>query len=771
MERHAAGNIEQNRWYLFLHFFPFKLILLHLKHNHFFLLLWVAVFSLVARMAALKYGVPYLLLAPEYQNEVGIWAHIIMGFSVGGFIMAFNIYSYMMYGFKFPFIATLSRPFLKFCINNFIIPLAFIVLHVYNMADLQLNEELISGKQVFINVLGYLLGCLIFFSLSLYYFFRTNRDIFRMKPETRRKLLWWRRKSAYAHVDGPAVKTTFRKRRKGEPISMEHGWYVSAYLTQTLQLRLARTPEHYDEQTLRRVFSQNHLNASLYELALLISFIALGSLRDFSFFAIPAGASLLLTFTLIVMIYSVFFSYFRWWTPTVLIAIVLAFNALSAEFDFLRFKSYAYGMDYDGEPAPYTIDRMRKLTASDVVNADKQRGEVQLSHWKAKFADEQKPKLVLINVSGGGLRSTYWSFRVMQVLDSLSGGQLMNHVNMITGSSGGMMGLAYFRELHKQRVEGIDVNVCSHYYLDELGRDILNPIALSIATTDMFVRYQFFNDGPYRYSKDRGYAFERKYNENTLGLLENKRLRDYELSEYAGLIPVMVLSPTIINDGRRLIIASQPVSYLCAPDSLPGSVYSASPENIEFTRLYNDQDAWNLRFTSAIRMSATFPYVMPMVSLPSSPRVEIMDAGLRDNLGLKLSLQYLDAFSAWIKENTSGVLIIRIRDSEKNRETEEGVGSLMYRILRPFGSLYGNFIQTQEFDTDQMLSYFRRSCGYPIELREISLSRSERSISLSWHLTALEKKNIRQCAVSDATISVCNAILGDLGIDPVSGHK
>ena len=58
-----------------------------------------------------------------------------------------------------------------------------------------------------------------------------------------------------------------------------------------------------------------------------------------------------------------------------------------------------------------------------------------------------KPKLIIINTSGGGLRSALWTFYSLQYADSLLHGELLKHTELITGASGGMLGAAYLREL------------------------------------------------------------------------------------------------------------------------------------------------------------------------------------------------------------------------------------------------------------------------------------------------------------------------------------
>ena len=116
---------------------------------------------------------------------------------------------------------------------------------------------------------------------------------------------------------------------------------------------------------------------------------------------------------------------------------------------------------------------------------------------------------------------------------------------------------------------------------------------------------------------------------------ENRRLSDYSLAELNAQIPMMIFSPTVVNDGRRLLISSQPISYLTqATNSKYTSSYS-SIEDLEFNSLFKENNSKNIKMLSVLRMNATFPYILPMVLLPTEPSIEIMDAGIRDNFGMK----------------------------------------------------------------------------------------------------------------------------------------
>ena len=212
----------------------------------------------------------------------------------------------------------------------------------------------------------------------------------------------------------------------------------------------------------------------------------------------------------------------------------------------------------------------------------------------------------------------------------------------------------------------------------------------------------------------------------------------------------MVFTPTIINDGRRMVISSQPVSYLCKNRAPLGVQSSPLAEDVEFGRMFEEQHASNLRFTSALRMSATFPYVLPTVTLPTAPPIDLMDAGLRDNFGVKTSLQFLYEFRNWISTNTSGVVIVQVRDIQKDFIARSKAPTLVDQFTAPLGSMYGNFTRMQDYNADQMIRYF--STWYETEIDVITLQlyqEQESKISLSWHLTEAEKRRITEAVTSE----------------------
>ncbi|MBL7952881.1 MAG: hypothetical protein JNM62_14320 [Flavobacteriales bacterium] len=733
-----------------LYFFPFQLLVLHLKKNHLLLFMWLILFAYITESMGVKYGVPYLFLYPEYFGNVGFLSYAITGFALGGFITAFNLYSYAMHGYRFPFIATIARPFLKFNINNAVIPGFFIATFLICSARFQYLKELETVPAIIWHLTGFVFGILLFLALALLYFTRTNTDIIKMlgsEAEAHRPVEPLVDIIGPQHDAPPQRKVEQRKAMRWvRRQQRSEKWRVETYLTPRLRIMLARSSAHYDKELLRDVLWQNHINGAIFEVVLVLSFIALGAFSDFRFFAIPAGASAFLLLTMFIMVISALFSWLQGWTGTVIMVLIIGLNLLSQYTDRFLYDNQAYGLNYAAEPATYDRQTIAAL-ASDTDAAEKDANDLlpTLEQWKQDnlaLAGKDKPKLLILNTSGGGLRSTLWTLRCLQHADSLLGGGLMERTMLMTGSSGGLIGAAYYRQLFLAELEGKDIDRNDPALLEEVATDMLNPLAFSFVTNDMFVRYRTVDDGDLHYTLDRGYAFERRLNESTRGLLD-VRLGDLGQPEREARIPLMALSPASINDGRRLVIASLPMAFLTniRPDGELRSV--GQPEAIEFRRLFQEQGADNLKFTSALRMNATFPYITPIVSLPSQPPMRVMDAGLRDNYGYRISLAFLHTFRHWISENTSGVVVLQLRDTQKELEVKPSSGSLVGRMLDPVGSVYDNVVRVQDQDYDFML---RQACAwtdFPMEVIDIQLRHDEsEQISLSWHLTALERKRV-----------------------------
>ncbi len=723
---------------LIFRFFPVQLLVLQFKKNLLTIIFWSIIFGFVTESIASKYGVPYLFLAPEYMGEVSFYSFVLLGFATGGFIMAFHTYSYSMLGPMFPFLATLHRPFFKFCINNSTIPGIFIILFIVKFSIFQVQEELAPVGELLLDILGYLLGITVFLVLSLLYFFRVNKNVITITG------------GKQGPIEEP-INTTFNKPNPWYSTFMrKKTFHTDVYIGSGFRFKKSRDISHYDEETIQKVFTQNHFNASYFEIAMVLGFFLLGIFREFPFFVIPAGASILLLFTIFLMIISAAYSWFKGWTFAILFSAFLLFNYLSYNIPWLQSKSYVYGLQYSGEPVEYNLKVLSNIIDNKSSIMQDLDNQIRImENWKDR-TDDEKPKLVIINCSGGGLRSALWTFNVLQNIHKETGGSFFKNVKMVTGASGGMIGAAYFRELYLLEQQGEIDNLLEEQYRSKISLDLLNFMSFTIATNDIFIRYQKVHDGKESYTKDRGYSFEQSLNRNT-DFVMDKRLGDYTEAEYYSHIPQLVLTPTIINDGRRLIISSSPMNFINRVKKMSPRGLPLSYENVEFQKLLKNKDPMNTKFTSALRLNATFPYIMPMVSLPTKPSLEIMDAGLRDNYGAKFTVDYILSLKDWIEAYTSGIVLVEIRDTQKDYHilTDKGL-SLLDKLLMPLGNFYGNFPRAQDFDKDELLATLNSNLDTPFHVISFNLKKSPKeNISLSWHLTTREKNVINEAIFND----------------------
>lgn len=738
---------------IFYYSFPIQLLLNHIRANQVLLLCWILLFAIVTENFGNVFGIPYLFLDPEYNKEVNFWSFFIIGIALGGFIMAFHITCYIVDGPKFGFLGILSRPFTKFSINNAIIPTLFLIVYIASMVRFQSNDEQNQAASILSNVLGLLSGCFAMFTILFSYFRITNKDIFRYvaanvdKRLRRSKITRGRIMNRYKHAKKDAVE-------------------VRSYFDVSIRLQPAIELPHYlSKASILKVFDQNHLNSVIIETFALLVLLLIGIFRETPAFQFPAAASSLLLFTIFIMLAGAVSFWFKTWAASAVIILVLIVNVL-VEKEFITKIYKAYGLSYDIEKADYSVDRISAINSPTNFERDKTETLKILENWKNKqitTSTNSKPKMIFVCSSGGGQRSALWTFNALQTADNITNGNLMRHTFLMTGASGGLIGASYYRELHLRKQQGNSLSLNSPVYLHNIAQDILNPIIFSLAVNDLFIRYQHFDYAGISYPKDRGYAFEAQLNKNMGGFL-NKSLGDYAAPEKESLIPMMIISPIIVNDGRKLYISPHHVSYMNLKDRVANDVGKGKVKGIDFRYLFENHGADSLRFLTALRMNATFPYITPNVTLPTSPSIDMMDAGLSDNFGVSDALTFLSVFREWINENTSGVIILSLRDSEKNPVIiKKSAPSLFEKIFTPVRSLYNNWSNIQDINNDNQLELARiwfEGDIHRIDLEYITTSaiqentadtisnneiRKEKEVeraSLSWHLTDFEKDNI-----------------------------
>lgn len=733
--------------------FPVQLLLNNFRRNHVLMLCWVILFAMITGNFGKLIGIPYLFLDPEYLNEVGFSSFLIMGIMVSGFTAAYNITSYITDGHRFSFVAALPNPFNKFSRNNALIPLLFFVTYLYQIIRFQINNEFTTGIELAIDIAGFLTGIAIMAGILQVYFIFTQKDIFKYMV------------CRLDEVGKKTVNITRASLMKKSDLARKKQVRVDNYLTHSLRFRkLHDEKDFYDKEAIQKVFDQNQFNLVLIELLIFGMVLLLGIFKDYPSFQLPAAASAMIFLTIFVMLTGAFTYWFGGWSTTSALALFLVLNYFVGE-GLLTKKYPAFGLDYSSAPAVYTIDNLKVHTDSTAIGLSQRHTLEVLGNWKKKFEPGSKPKMVFICASGGGKRAALWTLTALQTADSLSGGKLIDQTVLITGASGGLIGASYFREAVLRSKMGQPVNPHSAEHREKIATDNLNPLIFSLLANDLFVGFTRFEYQGHSYLKDRGYTFEEQLNLDTEGMLD-KPLADYYDPEVQAIIPMMILSPTIVNDGRKLYISAQPVAYMNS-DILNFPDYGNHKlSGVDFQLLFENHGAPSLRFLSALRMNATFPYITPNTTLPTQPTIRIMDAGISDNFGIMDAVRFIYSFRDWIAANTSGILILSIRDSPKlTAVAEEQGNTIIDDFTQPISSVYNNFENFQDITGDNLVGYARTWFKAPIERIDIqytpmsyipmlqnmdSLRQHNTRASLSWRLTTREKQGVIETIRLDA---------------------
>ena len=716
--------------------FPIRLLILHFRNHLMLIGLWVFLTLLMTGAAGRFFGIYYLLLTPEYHGEVNFWSFFITGAACGAFFLIWNLTTYLLSAHRFPFLATLEAPFTKFGINNFIIPLAFLVTFLIASTRFQWFDELTDGWEIVLNIGGFLGGMLAMIGLLAAYLHLTNKNIAsflrpgEFVPRPGSKLL----------APGYRLPTLWEIRAGATR------WRVDTYLTERLHLRVVRSVSHYDPEILGRVFRQNHFNAVAVQVIAVLLLMLLGLFMDEPWARIPTGATVFLLASMAMAMFGAITFWFRHWGTLVFILIMAIVNYTTG-MGFFHYRNRAYGLDYTYEKrADYNYKVLEQLNAPGQVAQDKAQTRAILDNWLAKnrAAGVERPKLVLVCVSGGGMRSALWTMQTLQRADEATGGRLLRQTALISGASGGILGAAYLREVWLRQQEGLPVSVHDSTFIADMGRDLLNPVSFAILSNDLFFPVSTFQSGGFTYRKDRGYLLERQLNENCRGFL-GKRLADYRRPEREAKIPMMVISPFILNDARRLLVSPQGVSYLMQPPDDRRRSVGPEADGVDFGRLFARQQADSLAFTTALRMNCTYPFILPNTRLPSLPSLEVMDAGFRDNYGIATAVRFAQVFQDWISDNTAGVVIVQIRCWEKIEPILEADDKgIIESLFSPF-SAAANLTSMQDFEQDASMSLLRDVLGgNRLEVVRFTYSpmKKENEASLSLHLSAREKQDI-----------------------------
>ena len=157
--------------------FPIQLFIIHFRKYQVLLVFWYLLGSTINSGFMKSYGADALFFAPEYLGTVNALGAAIVGVAIGVFIMSWNVTTFILHSKRCKFLATTSKPFLKYCINNAILPLLFIIFYLAKLISFNTVKELMTAKEITVIIAGVLGGLILLLAFSFAYFFGAEKTI------------------------------------------------------------------------------------------------------------------------------------------------------------------------------------------------------------------------------------------------------------------------------------------------------------------------------------------------------------------------------------------------------------------------------------------------------------------------------------------------------------------------------------------------------------------------------------------------------------------
>jgi len=334
--------------------------------------------------------------------------------------------TFILFSRHFTFLAATQYPFLKYCINNSVIPLSFLIFYLIEAYQFSHYVELIPNVEIIFLTIGFLAGLLLILAISFLYFFRADQTILRkLQPSFKNA------RTFIAHLQPGSASNGYSLIRSE--------WFLDSFFS----FRRCRDVSHYSADLMEKIFKRHHFAAVLSILVAVAFLILTGFFLEYKLFQIPAGASITLFFAILIGVSGAISYFLQSWSVPFFVLFLVVLNFFY-RVDWIDPRNKAYGLNYNNKDEWPSYEHQFVDSSSSNVYAEKDRQNMIgiLNRWKLKQGEE-KPLLVLMATSGGGNRSATFTMNVLQELDSLTNGQIFNKTFLITGASGGMIGATY----------------------------------------------------------------------------------------------------------------------------------------------------------------------------------------------------------------------------------------------------------------------------------------------------------------------------------------
>ncbi|HZY84836.1 MAG TPA: hypothetical protein VFE78_08390 [Gemmataceae bacterium] len=380
-------------------------------------------------------------------------------------------------------------------------------------------------------------------------------------------------------------------------------------------------------------------------------------------------------------------------------------------------------------------------------------GPPTLQDAAAGWARQGRRTLVAVAASGGGIQAAAWTARALVGLHQRYGEAFTGSIRLLSAVSGGSVGAMYCLDAWPPPAapgpagewappppDAVppDDSVCGRAMassLEATAWGLVFPDLLRVVAPFLVDR-----------TDDRGTRIEQAWR---AGLRRpDIRLTDWADAVLRGEMPVPVFNATVVETGQR---------FLASPVLGPPSPGPAAAQPRQLLELYPGAAPL---VSTAVRLSATFPFVSPICRpewsgkepWPQSASYHFADGGYVDNEGMVTLIQWLTALldPAYLAERPfDRILLVRLMPFPSAAPLPAGLGrGWVYSTVGPLLAVQNVRTASQQERNDLAVGLFTAAARQGVEVRSAELRfelPSALTPPLSWMLTDPQK-----AAVDDA---------------------
>ncbi|MCB0697662.1 MAG: hypothetical protein KDC07_09875, partial [Chitinophagaceae bacterium] len=260
-------------------FLPVQLFLLHFRKYQLFLVFWILLVLVITGHFASVFGASSLFLSPEYLGKTNFRSMFLLGGAMAVFVMAWHITTFIINHTRIPYIGAIRFAFIKYCLNNSLLPLIYLIFYTITSIRFQLVHEKVAIYQLVRLQLGFYLGFSFVIIISFAYFFRVGRDLLKV---------------VVGRITNPA---RIRKLVPYDSLDYEIDLIkADTYLTGRLGIHKFSELDHYHPRLLNTVLRKHSRNATTATIFAILLLLLLGLFSEHPQLRVPAAASFLLLF-------------------------------------------------------------------------------------------------------------------------------------------------------------------------------------------------------------------------------------------------------------------------------------------------------------------------------------------------------------------------------------------------------------------------------------------------------------------------------------------